>query len=361
MLGFLPCAEISGLRFFPAALRSMAGSWSLQGQLAVAQAPGLRAGATAAGSQQRRMCRPAAPAALSPARMPWQFPKTGSGSWLLDRGDAPLLQRRLLLARGHHPPPRPRAAAEVQGEAGAAPPLEPTADDEADAIAALPAAAVAAVPPRLRGITRKVVMRQINRTLNRTLNRALKRTLVRNIARRATIALPLVGLFFLTRVLRRDAGSLAAAVSRLDAPLAALFALAVAAECVDALAQCVNIFGLGVSSGLIPGLPAMMGAPAAAAAAQAAAAAALPALPALPSLPALLALADKTSLTCATVACAAGLAAEAISAARQLASADAAAASGGTACDFDRGRAAGDGAGGSPPGKPSCTAANAQP
>ncbi|GBF95134.1 hypothetical protein Rsub_07718 [Raphidocelis subcapitata] len=145
--------------------------------------------------------------------------------------------------------------------------------------------------------------------------RQLNRTVVRRVARRATIGIPLLGLFFVTRLLRRDAKSLAAAAAARDAPLAALLSLAVAAECTDVVAQAINIAGHGLSSGLIPAPPPwLIGPPAAAAAAAAERLAIAP-----PELSALLALADGTSLACAAVACAAGLAAEAVSARRQIA------------------------------------------
>jgi hypothetical protein len=132
-----------------------------------------------------------------------------------------------------------------------------------------------------------------------------------------------LGLYFVTRVLARDAAAAAAhwraRGPAFDPALAALYTLAAAAESVDVLALAMNVAGMALSSGLLPpgalpAAPPLESLPAWAAAAVAA----LPPLPSLPSLPALLAAADRTSLACAAMACAAGLSAEALKGARAL-------------------------------------------
>ncbi len=179
------------------------------------------------------------------------------------------------------------------------------------AIAGGPAAALA-LPPRVKGITRKLVMRQVgacvgaaaaqstqptncNANHPRCPTSQLNRTIVRRLARRATIGIPIIGLFFVLRLLRRDAAALAAHYSAGRAGPASLYALAVAAELLDVGAQSVIAVGMGVSSGLVT-LPAAL-------------AAALVA--AVPVLPVVLAAADQVSLACAAASCGMGLAGDA--------------------------------------------------
>jgi len=125
----------------------------------------------------------------------------------------------------------------------------------------------------------------------------INRTLVRRLARRATIGIPILGLYFVTRVLCKDAANFQAHYAAGDTSLAALYALAVAAEGVDVVAQTLITVGMGVTSGLLT-LPA-----------------ALPAsLFSAAALPVLIAAADRLSIACATVSCGVGLAGEAIKA-----------------------------------------------
>lgn len=166
------------------------------------------------------------------------------------------------------------------------------------------AVAAPALPPRVKGIGRKMLMRQINRTL------------VRRLARRATIGIPMLGLFFVLRVLKKDSASLMAAWSAGDATLASLYGAAVAAELVDVVAQCTVSIGMGVTSGLLAAPAGLVALPAGLAGPLG--------LAALPALPAALAIADRTSLGMAATSCAMGLAAEAVVARRELRAAAAA-------------------------------------
>jgi uncharacterized membrane protein YgcG len=110
-----------------------------------------------------------------------------------------------------------------------------------------------------------------------------------------------LGLYFASRILRKDAASLRAHWAAGETSLAAVYALAVAAEGVDVLMQAALTVGMGATSGMLP--PGLL------------TAAAPPAL--LLGLPALLGVADKASLLCASVSCGAGLWGEALKAHRE--------------------------------------------
>jgi hypothetical protein len=102
------------------------------------------------------------------------------------------------------------------------------------------------------------------------------------------------------RVLRKDTRELRTHWAAGDSGLASVYALSVAAETVDVLAQAALTVGMGATSGLLPHALLVAAAP--------------PAL--LAALPALLAVADKVSLVCASVSCGAGLLAEGVKAQR---------------------------------------------
>ncbi|GBF96809.1 hypothetical protein Rsub_09665 [Raphidocelis subcapitata] len=183
----------------------------------------------------------------------------------------PALRAQQEALKAHQAPPLPQEQQQQQSSGQPA----PAAPQQSALGLPLPA-----LPLRVKGVGRKMLLRQINRTL------------IRRIARRATIGIPILGVYFVARLLRKDAASLAAHLAARDHGLAALYALAVTAEVADVAAQALITLGMGVSSGLLP-------------------AGALPAgLFGFAALPALLAAADRVSLVCAGVSCGAGLTGE---------------------------------------------------
>ena len=118
----------------------------------------------------------------------------------------------------------------------------------------------------------------------------INRSLIRRLARRLTIGIPILGLYYIGRIMRKDARSLVAAWAAGDRTGLGLYGFAVSAELVDLGAQALITLSAGVCSGLIV-LPAGLAAAALA--------------------PAMIAAADKVSIACAAAACGAGMLAEA--------------------------------------------------
>ncbi|KAG2489520.1 hypothetical protein HYH03_011971 [Edaphochlamys debaryana] len=89
---------------------------------------------------------------------------------------------------------------------------------------------------RLKGMSRKIVMRTINRRI------------VRQMARRATIGIPCIGFFFVSRLMMRDLARVRSELAAGRTGIAGLFSLALCCDALDLTSQALIITGLAHSN-----------------------------------------------------------------------------------------------------------------
>lgn len=88
---------------------------------------------------------------------------------------------------------------------------------------------------RLKGVTRKIILRTLNKRI------------IAQVARRATIGIPCLGFYFVSRLMFKDYARVRKEASASNTLVAALFSLALCCDLVDLAAQAVVITGIAHS------------------------------------------------------------------------------------------------------------------
>lgn len=140
-------------------------------------------------------------------------------------------------------------------------------------------------PTRVKGIGKKLILRSINRTI------------VSRLTRRAMIGIPIVGVYFASRLIVKDTRNVFEQIEKRNNICASAFSTSLGLTTIDLLAQLTIISAIAVNTGIIDPMPLkeLYG---------------FAALPALMNSTDVLWIADKISLTSAVASCVTGIIAE---------------------------------------------------